>query len=407
MNQSKKSNPGIPILNGTPRVHYDELEYIEKECCLDEWAYYYKDKLFTGIAWSELKGVVAEDTLEKGVRNGRCVRVHANGTLAEDGYYQEDEPVGELFSWDETGSLLRYSKYDDNARCLLKREYNSQGVMVKEVDELEEFRLRHWSAEGALVYESATGFQRCFAPNGNCVIEEGDRGKPEERKPTVYSDEELYEHAFEMLSADIQMVEYPVFRWLNQQLDQGDIRALNLLYTLLEHPLVSIAESALYIIGARKYQEAIPLVRKMTESTRCKAPGAGGFIGTTAELAKITLMKLTGKGNVEQAIDGAWEKRKERGSDWELRLLSIKDNWPEIKAEFKETFIGQATLETADQLFSGEAAATKLDYIHLYRYVVDGRTYHATVTSSSQEPLPFIDVRYKTEKPEEYIIDAE
>lgn len=181
-----------PFLKDGPRIHYDNLEIFENTKN-GESEFHYQDKPFSGIAWCELKGTITEDTMQDGVLHGRCIKIHANGQMAEDAFYKQDEPVGEVYQWYDTGVVSHYAKYNNDCSLLLLRDYNTKGIVTKEIDHQNSRRHRHWSDNGILIYESNQDQVKCYALNGKCVIKkEGD---------ITYQHDELYINAAKILAA--------------------------------------------------------------------------------------------------------------------------------------------------------------------------------------------------------------
>ncbi|WP_108868888.1 hypothetical protein [Aquimarina aquimarini] len=396
MSLQKKEKIRIPFFTEKPRVSYNDLEYVQDPYILDEGSYYYNEKPFNGVAWSEFRGLISEDTMRGGVRNGRCVQIHTNGQLAKDGYYEEDEAIKEKFKWYESGTLSSYSRNNEHAGDYFFRKYNPQGVLIREYDRLNS-RDRYWTQDGTLLYESNNTINKCFAPNEKWVIYEVDRKSP------MYNDDDLYQHAFDMLSADNPFVENALYRWLHKRLKEGDTRAQNFLYKLLDHPLEKVVKTALTIIGTRGDQKAIPLVKKMIKITHQNAT-IESYMSAIAEHAEITLIKLTGEGDEVQTRAVQWERKQKREAYEELRRIKVKKRWPRIKAIFNRTLVGESTVKSFEQTFSKQVMTRSVEYIHIYKYVVNGHTYNATLTSDNPTPLPVKVLRYRKKKPEEYII---
>ena len=70
---------------------------------------HFKGTPFSGVAWKEFPEGFLEDTLAKGVEHGRCVRFHANGWMAADGYFQDGMECGDHFKWYDSGVIKKFS----------------------------------------------------------------------------------------------------------------------------------------------------------------------------------------------------------------------------------------------------------------------------------------------------------
>ncbi|WP_103863416.1 toxin-antitoxin system YwqK family antitoxin [Aquimarina sp. I32.4] len=399
----RKGKVKRPFFTEEPRVKYDDLEYVPDPYILDEGSYYYNKEPFNGIAWSEFRGVISEDTMRDGIRNGRCVQIYANGQLAKDGYYEEDEAIKEKFKWYESGTLLSYLRNNENGTDYFFREYNSQGILIREREyDRSDSRDRYWTQDGILLYESNNDINKCFTANEKCVIQEVDGKSP------IYNEEDLYKHAFDMLSADNQFVESAIYRWLHKRLKDEDIRAQSFLYKLLDHPLEKVVKTALAIIGTRGDQQAIPLVQKMIKITHHQNATIESYMSAIAEHAEITLIKLTGEGDEAQTRTVQWERQQKREAYEELRRLKVKKRWPRIKAEFNKTIVGESTVKSFEQILSKQVMTRSVEYIHVYRYVVDGHNYNALFTNDDPAPpLPVKVLRYRKKKPEECMFIGE
>lgn len=385
-----------PFLKEQPRVRYDHLEQIENETSYDnEDAYHYHGKPFNGIAWNENRGVTTEDTLREGVRNGRCVKIYANGQLAEDGVFKDDEPVGEAYKWYVTGILSQTYKYNDNSRLVLHRRYSPNGILTFESDRQ---HVRHWTSEGVLMHECLDGVDRYYAPNGLCVIEIAKKGGLERSESPVYQDKELYLYSFDMLTLGFEMGKTAIFRWLLSKLDEEDSHAYELLMKLLDHPLPEVAMTALSHVGNRGYKAAVPKIRFLKEKNRRR-------LNEVFQAAILAEARLTGEGNTDKLMRGYWKDVAKLQKAEELRKLKVKKEWPHAEAYLLETIEGSMSRKSADQLFSDKPIANQVEYMHVYRYVVNNRSYRATFCTTEEKPLLVKTVRYRRKNPAEYIFD--
>jgi hypothetical protein len=392
-----------PYLKGEPRVHYNDLRESEGED--DETVLYLEEQLFSGIAWRQLAGRLTENTIVNGLRHGRCAEFYLGGQVAVDGVYHEGCPVGEHRTWYETGVLRAYTLYDDQWNDRLVRRYYETGQLAFEFDSDTRTR-RHWYKDGTLLCEwaGASAITSYYAPDGRPAIRET-------RDDTwAFDGDVLYEHAMAMLAyRDIHM-DRPFYRWLQTQLDQGESRALLLLLGLTDHVRVAVAETALSIIGHRGCQEAIPIVQKLTSSTRRKPEGEGGFACTLAEMAADTLVRLTlPEDRQEVAFEVLKEQQRAREQAEEEAHRSRQLSWPLTTAKFVKRLMGKSTLRNGGQLFSSEYEARSVDYIHVYEYEVGGAVYRACVWTKDADTVPEATVRvhFNPEKPSEHANPAD
>lgn len=397
------------ILDGTPRVHYGDLDLVDDEHYPDDWIAYHQGKPFTGVAWEESQGRFTEHSMKDGRRHGRCVSFHANGERASDGYYEQDEPVGEVRAWYASGSMESYGLYDESSNKRVYRRYNEAGTLVYEEDEQRGSGHRRWYDSGELLFDDQGEVAVYFAPDGSWAMRVKRDAQGDEFE---CHDDTLYAHAHSMLALELDLVTYPLYRWLHAALDRNEPRARELLFRLTEHPVATVAENALYIVGNRHYEDAIPIVRRMTHSTLRKDSRAGGFTGTTAELAETVLVKLTvhDEGQQQAELDALRRKRahreaqeRERDRQAEERRRRVRRTWPSVAATFDETLTGELTLKSGEHIFDREVRERNLEYWHYYKYVVDGRTYRACVTSTDPQPAASIEVRYREKDPAEYV----
>jgi antitoxin component YwqK of YwqJK toxin-antitoxin module len=398
MNKEKlhifSDKPHTPFLKGEPRIHYDDLEVFENTKN-GESEFHYQNKPFNGIAWCELKGTITEDTMQDGVLHGRCIKIHANGQMAEDALYNQDEPIGEVYQWYDTGVVSHYASYNNDGNLLISRDYNTKGIVTKEIDHHSSQRLRHWSDNGILIYESNQGQVKCYTLNGKCVIEkQGD---------ITYQHDELYKNAAEILSAKINLANYLIWDWLHHQLNNHDKKARQLLFQLTHHPVTEVAKTAIRIIGNKGYSDAIPLITSLTTS-KCKNKENRNLTETIAELAQITLIKLTGNGNIEHTRILQNKQRHFIELQEEQRRIKVKKQWPKTKAIYVESYLGELTLKHGDQLFSNKHLSKNINHLHVYKYIVDKKTYKAIINSNNPAHLASISIQYRAKNPEEYFI---
>ena len=398
---SSEENSRIkPFLEGSPRVHYNHLEYVEDEYQIDG-EYYHNGKKFTGIAWSEIRGTVHEDTLVDGLRHGRCVIIHPNGQIGMDGYYEEDEPVGELICWHSSGVMSNYSRYNEQSSEMLSRDFNEKGIMVREVDKREGWRQRLWTEEGKPLYESTDEYSKIFGANGEWALIQYDRGRIEDRKPNEYSHEVLYQYAADILSIDLDLTRYPILEWLGSLLDANDERAKGFLFGLLDQPSGQIVRDALDIIAQRGYRQALHRVEGLIDDRRL-----AGFDSTIGERAEICKAKLSGEGSVEEIVARYWRNKRKWEKELERRSEKVKKTWPQTIGKHVESLIGQLTLQSGDQVMTGEYKERKIEHLYIYEYKVDGFTYRAVYTTQNPEPELEKSIRYRKKKPEQYYFDS-
>jgi len=397
-----------PILDGTPRVHYGDLDLIEDEHYPDDWIACHQGNPFTGVAWEESQGRWTEHSMQDGKRHGRCVSYHANGERASDGCYIADEPVGEVFTWYPSGVTESYGLYDESSHSRMFCRYNEAGVLIYEQNTERGSGHRRWYEHGALLFDSCDDMTTFYAPDGNWVMRELPSNEFE------HDDAALYEHAAAMLALELDLVTYPLYRWLHARLDGNEPRARVLLFELLEHPAVTVVENALYIVGNRGYEDALPQLRSLTHSKRRKDPSAGGFTGTTAELAQTVLVKLTVHDERQQQAElrALQEKRAQREAQEVQRALHadnrrrrIQRDWPSVIATFDETLTGELTLRSGDQIFSREVRERNLEYWHYFKYLVHDKTYRACIVNTEPQPPQTIEVRYREKDPREYFVE--
>ena len=400
--------PALPVLDGAPRVHYGDLDLVDDGPYPDDCIAHYQGKPFTGVAWEESQGELTEHSMKDGRRHGRCVSFHANGEPASDGYYAEDEPVGEVFTWYASGVMESYGLYDESSSTQILRRYNEAGVLIHEQDAQRGSGHRRWYDGGELLFDNHGDATAYYAPDGNWAMR---KSRDDEYE---YHDDTLYEHAHTMLAIELDLVTYPLFRWLHAALDRNEPRANALLVDLIQHATVTVAENALDIVGNRGCHDALPAVRRMTHSTLRKDPSAGGFIGTTAELAEIVLVKLTVHDEEQQKaeLDALEQKRarreaheRQRARHAQERRRRVQRTWPSVIATFDETLTAEFTLKSGDQLFTDEVRERSLEYWHYFKYVVDGRTYRACITTTDPQPAGSIAVRYREKDPAEYFCE--
>ncbi|BCE02644.1 hypothetical protein [Marinicellulosiphila megalodicopiae] len=389
------------------RTHYDNLEFVEDKSDYDQYFTYLEGKPFTGVAWSELQGITTEDSFVNGLRQGRCVKVYFDETLVEDGYYVEDEPVGEIQRWYESGQIKSVEKYDQDSNKLYERNFNLQGILIKEVISKPKWKLSLWAQTGERIYESENNFTNLYSLTGKCVI--SIKGEDEN---IFYDDQELFDQTYNLLKENLNLVEYPLFKWLNKRLDENCSSTKALLYSLLEHPIVGVTESALFIIEHRNYKDAIPLVRKLTLSKRKKQIEEGGFMGTTSELAQRVLIKLIEDSSINTKYKTnvflkSQEKKRasidKRKVDLEVKIAKVKKQWPTILAVFKQTYNFESTVQTVGQLFNENVVDKKQGYTHVYEYVIEGKTYRACYSNSDSKPMKEKILHYRLKKPSDHI----
>jgi len=415
MNDCKKSksSPRRSVLEGTPRVHYDQLEYIEGNIYPDDGEYHHEGTPFTGVAWTEYRGCLSEDSMKDGRRHGRCVSFHCNGEFASDGCYEDDVRSGDYVKWYNTGVMKFHGVFDASTYANIKSDYNEAGVLVREIDDRDhdKHRLRHWTDDGELVYESIEGISTCYAPGGQWAIREHDHGPPEKRNPPEYRDELLYDHASSMIADGL--AKYSILPWLHLKLAQNEPRAITVLTELVEHSDIEIVTLALEILEDKPYKEAIPAVERMTRSKRRKDPNAGGFTSPISELAKLVLVNLTvddeherkvARGRVRCLSKIREREERERKHAFEEKRRHVMRKWPQVRAEFENTLVGEMTLKSGDQLFTDQVKERNTKYWHYYRYSIDGRTYSACVSTSDPQSEKAIVVCYRAKNPAEYLV---
>lgn len=387
-----------------PRVHYNHLELVQCHD-YDEGEWHLRDTPFTGIAWEELRGCRSEDSMLEGKLHGRCVRFHANGQMAFDGRYQNGDEVGDHFEWYDSGVLKSCSQHDASAGGeSLVREYNGAGSLIKESGRKgEKWTLRHWHDDGTLLFEHSDDVGKCYAPDGTLAIREfPDRS-------FEFSNETLYLHGAEMLKTKNGLVESPFFVWLHQRLDDDDPQAKQLLFQLIDHPVIETAETAMGIVGNRCYREATELIRRLTQSKRKKLPDSGGYVGTTAELAERVLIQLTVAESEQEARlqqfdlrQSLAETRRERDQARQRKLE--RRQWPQTTAHQIETLQGETTIKSGEQILTKQFVALHREFVHLFEYQVDGRTYRAIVTNRRPSASKSIQVRYRPDNPAENVV---
>ncbi len=402
MLQSSKIHK-IPFLKGEPRINYDDLEYVEDESYMEEDFYACNGEPFNGIAWNELQGFISEDTMVGGVRQGRCVKIHANGCLIEDGCYSDDEPVGEHYFRDQSGTLIKYEKYNDDSKMLLSQTYNLQGVLTREIKDEDKRRYRYWTDQGKILYDSIKGEDKYYASNSNVVISIINKGISGTQAEIIYNDEELYAFIYEMFHSNVNIVDIELWKWFHTKLDNNEEPAWELLLKLLNHPQVEIAKTAIRITGIRDYKPAIPILQRMLESKDGNVSGIGIYDVTVNDLIQTTLIKLTGVGNEEIFRSEQIQKRLQWAEYENKRRLKVKMNWPTTTGILIERYTGQLTSKTADQLFSDNHSDSKIEYLFVYKYQVEGYSYRAVYNSESDIAEPEKTIRYRKKKPEEYI----
>ena len=392
---------GGPFLVGEPRKHYNDLELHYCETHGERWLH--NDAWFSGIAWQELRGELNEDTMVDGQPHGRCVRFHANGRMAIDAYYHEDCPVGEHQQWYDTGAIDKREIYGEFG-AVLTQEFNESGQIVREYDSRGDRTHRMWYEDGSLLFESQGGTEACYASDGSVAF----RG-PEDGDP-LFFDDVLHDRADELFDVESAFVMNRMFAWLHRQLDNNPTRGKQLLFDLTDHPRDSVAETTMDIIGIRQYKDAIRIVREHTRSNRRKLPLAAAFIGTFAELAETTLVKLTvPETEQHRALDELSEKRRlrqeveKRQSEHDRRDES-KD-WPEAIARYVETQVSEFTLKTGDQVLSDDCISRSYDYYHFYEYEVAGATYRAIAKSTEKgDAAAEISIRCRPNSPANYVV---
>ncbi|MEQ8784806.1 MAG: hypothetical protein RIC55_00845 [Pirellulaceae bacterium] len=393
------------FLEGQPRVHYEDLDSVDNEYD-GESVWHREGTPFSGIAWEELRGHLTEDSMRNGVQHGRCVRFHANGQMAFDGNYRNGMGDGDHYEWYDSGVLKSLARHDPPSWSAAHRlEYNETGSLVKEVDERDgSWRLRHWYANGALLYDGTHEVTTIHAPDGSLAIREtGDR-------VMEFRDEVLFQHAAGMLEMQLGLVENPVWAWLHARLDEGKSKAKQLLFDLTDHPIIDVAETAIFIIGHRRYREATELIQRLTHSTRRKPPDAGGFMGTTAELAETVLVELTAPeeeledrlAELEQLQE---EREDQRWAEEQEALLREQRTWPETTAHHRRALIGETTIRTGDQILTDQFVSRSCNHVHVYQYKVNGATYRAVVTTDDPSAAESITIRYCPTNPEEYVVN--
>jgi antitoxin component YwqK of YwqJK toxin-antitoxin module len=405
----KTENTSGYLLEGEPRVHFDEMDYMEDETFEYDGKYHLKKQLFTGIAYAESKGVVTEQSIVKGLREGKTLKRYSNGVFAKEAIYKDDEPIGEVVERYENGTVSSLRVFDETSEKLTEQEYGENGVLIKEILWSPEWRLRIWTNNGHLIYESTREANRIYSGKGTCVIEEKRQNDLGGEDSPNYNDNELKEHISELLISRCNMVEMAVFRWLNSK--KKDY-AKDILIDLLRHPDTRIVEDVLANIESRQISEALPDVKKLCFSRRKKPRHLGGYIGTTSQLAERVYQKLKpktffpfNKGN-DKFLASVYEHRSRVNLIRRQRsrqIEKIKENWPQTEAQLVETIAGSASLKSGSQLFS-ESVNESLVCFYVYKYSVNGCTYKATKSGNNSNASNSISLRFRPKKPDEYIL---
>ena len=233
-----------------------------------------------------------------------------------------------------------------------------------------------------------------FAPTGDWAIREIADRKYE------YRDKLLFEHLFEMFKGSglghglveskcecasnaTNLLEHVIWGWqpwLRQKLDSKQAKeAKELLFTLVEHPLIGVAEKAIWLIGEHRIKEAINLIEQQTRSDRRKPDGAAGFTCTTAELAERVMVKLTVPENDQHSHLDELEARQRSARRNEERLRRQEsNNWPTAIAVYRDSYAMCTTLKSGEDILSDQESNAYTRELHVYEYAVEGVIYGAT-----------------------------
>jgi antitoxin component YwqK of YwqJK toxin-antitoxin module len=78
-----------------------------------------------------LKGEINQ-TDDKGLKQGKWMKVYANGVTAYEAYFKDDKPINELKRYHENGKLSSFVKYTENIDTALAEFYDEDGVKISE-----------------------------------------------------------------------------------------------------------------------------------------------------------------------------------------------------------------------------------------------------------------------------------
>jgi hypothetical protein len=114
------------------KIHFDELDF--KTSPLYEYGAFYKNQLFTGIAYEEEDNEYYEFNYRNGNADGRWYGINQKTQqLIYDKYYRDGSPQ-EIKVWNEDGELLEYEKYDHHGNLIFQKKFNEQGILVVFID---------------------------------------------------------------------------------------------------------------------------------------------------------------------------------------------------------------------------------------------------------------------------------
>lgn len=128
---------------------------------------------------------------------------------------------------------------------------------------------------------------------------------------------------------------------------------------------------------------------------------------TIAELAQITLIELTGNGNIEQTRIQQNKQKHFIEQQEEQRRLKVKKRWPKTKATYVESYLSELTLKQGNQLFNKQHISKNIQHLHVYKYIINHKTYKAIIQSNNPKYLTSINLQYREKNPEEYFIQQE
>jgi hypothetical protein len=94
-------------------------------------------------------------------------------------------------------------------------------------------------------------------------------------------------------------------------------------------------------------------------------------------------------------------KRAKRREAQGKKIDAIKQTWTQLEATFYETYTAEGSMKSVDQLFTDDVRYKNLVYFHVYTYVIQGKTYRASIVSPQEVAEPKKNLRYRKKNPEQ------
>jgi hypothetical protein len=94
-------------------------------------------------------------------------------------------------------------------------------------------------------------------------------------------------------------------------------------------------------------------------------------------------------------------KRAKRREAQGKKIDAIKQTWPQLEATFYESYTAEGSMKSVEQLFTDDFRYRSVVYFHVYIYVIQGKTYRASIESPQEVAEPKKNLRYRKKNPEQ------